>query len=96
MVAHAASQHSRVTQGFNLHFKSADDKTLRLRDWDTWLYGNLVIFASGIQGGCHALLTCHFICYAGVVQPYTSSPSDPAVLLQILEGRWTRSLSWSL
>ena len=42
-------------QGFNLHIRSAEDKSLRLRDWDDWLYGKLIIFASKLQGAsCRA------------------------------------------
>ena len=58
-----------MLQGFNLHFKAEDDKTLRLRDWDDWLYGNLVIFASGIQGRYPmpaSLAVLHSCCYAAL------------------------------
>ena len=37
-------------QGLNLHFRSAEDKSLKLRDWDDWLYGKLIIFASAVPG----------------------------------------------
>ena len=37
-------------QGWKLTVKSAEDKTLRLRDWDDWLYSKIAIFASTIPG----------------------------------------------
>ena len=37
-------------QGWKVTIKSAADKTLRLRDWDDWLYGKIAIFASSIPG----------------------------------------------
>ncbi|KAK9794636.1 hypothetical protein WJX73_004381 [Symbiochloris irregularis] len=35
--------------GYQLDVRAADDKTLRLRDWDTWIYSKLIIFASAIH-----------------------------------------------
>ena len=37
-------------QGWKVTVKSAEDKTLRLRDWDDWLYSKIAIFASSIPG----------------------------------------------
>ena len=50
-----ASTHSIFLQqlekaGYLLDVKGAQDKSLRLREWDSWLYSKLVIFASGISG----------------------------------------------
>lgn len=36
--------------GREVDIREASDKTLRLRDWDTWLYNELVIFAPQADG----------------------------------------------
>ncbi len=36
--------------GFDLTFRRVDDKSLRLREWDQWLYDKLVIFAADVAG----------------------------------------------
>lgn len=48
-----ASSHSKFlehlsNEGYSLDVQAADSKSLRLRDWDTWLYDKLVIFGSSI------------------------------------------------
>lgn len=50
-----ASTHSLYFQrlsdaGYSLDIKAADDKSLRLKDWDAWSYEKLIVFASNIQG----------------------------------------------
>ena len=57
-----ANTHSRYFQqlsddGYKLEIRAAEDKSLRLKDWDSWSYDQLVIFASGIQGACPAPAT---------------------------------------
>ena len=37
-------------QGYVIERRSALDPTLHLREWDTWKYDKLIIFASGIKG----------------------------------------------
>ena len=56
-----ASSHSHFFQqlsdkGYQLDIKSAEDKSLRLRDWDSWSYDKLVLFASSIPGRLDAYL----------------------------------------
>lgn len=44
--------------GRELDIREASDKDLRLRDWDTWLYSELVVFAPQADGdACSPLFT---------------------------------------
>ena len=36
--------------GYQLDYRSADDKRLQLRDWDSWLYDKVVCFAAAVPG----------------------------------------------
>ena len=36
-------------QGYEIEQRSATDSKLHLREWDTWKYSKLIIFASGIK-----------------------------------------------
>ena len=50
-----ANTHSRFFQqlkdaGYSLDIRAAEDKSLRLRDWDSWSYEKLILFASSIPG----------------------------------------------
>ena len=36
-------------QGYEIEQRSATDPKLHLREWDTWKYSKLIIFASGIK-----------------------------------------------
>ena len=42
-----------IEDGFDLEFKVADSKGLRLREWDDWLYDKLIIFAPNTAGAQH-------------------------------------------
>ena len=49
------STHSRYfrdlhSQGHTVTIKSVTDSTLKLRDWDDWLYDKLIIFAPSATG----------------------------------------------
>lgn len=44
-------------QGYQIERRSASDPSLHLREWDTWKYDKLIIFASGIKG--RACLSSH-------------------------------------
>jgi oligosaccharyltransferase complex subunit beta len=41
--------------GFDVTFRRVDDKSLRLREWDDWLYDKLVILAADVAGGGHSI-----------------------------------------
>ena len=50
------STHSRYfrelhSQGHTVTIKSVTDSTLKLKDWDDWLYDKLIIFAPTATGG---------------------------------------------
>ena len=65
------------SQGFNLHFRSASDKGLKLRDWDDWLYGKLVVFASALPGaslGACAAQRSLLGCPAALAPPLPARP----------------------
>ena len=47
---HSIFLQSLSDAGYALDVKTADDKSLRLKDWDAWSYEKLIIFASGIPG----------------------------------------------
>ena len=36
--------------GYDLDIRAAKDPTLRIRQWDDWLYDKLIILASGVTG----------------------------------------------
>ena len=61
-------------QGWKVSIRSAEDKTLRLRDWDDWLYSKIAIFASSIPGGAYLkelrlLLVVCPVLYFGIRSP---------------------------
>ena len=36
--------------GYQLDYRSAEDKKLQLRDWDDWLYDKVICFAAAVPG----------------------------------------------
>ena len=36
--------------GYQLDYRTADDKKLQLRDWDSWLYDKVICFAAAVPG----------------------------------------------
>lgn len=61
-VTHSHFLQSLSSRGHQVVVKSAGDKTLRLREWDEWLYDGIVLFAPSASGDCPKPCIW-FICY---------------------------------
>eukprot|EP00884_Botryococcus_braunii_P008365 jgi/Botrbrau1/1752/Bobra.0217s0010.1 len=45
---HSLYFNSLTQSGFDLTFRRVDDRSLRLREWDNWVYDKLVLFAANV------------------------------------------------
>lgn len=55
---HSAYFNTLALSGFDLTFRRVDDRNLRLREWDTWLYDKLVLFAANVPGAIASSVHC--------------------------------------
>jgi len=39
-----------ISRGYEVSIKAASDRSLKLRDWDEWLYDKIIIFAPSVIG----------------------------------------------
>lgn len=47
---HSSYFSTLASSGFDLTFRRVDDRSLRLREWDSWLYDKLILFAANVPG----------------------------------------------
>lgn len=45
-----------ISRGYEISFKSVNDKKLQLKDWDEWLYDKVILFAPTATGGQSACI----------------------------------------